>query len=235
MPMPSSCIGEALVRLRRRERPAGQQVVLVGGVHEAAAEHGGEDVLPVLDAVDDGGGLVDGVGPHRRLGVVAAHAEGHDGDRRQLRVAVEDARHRVVEHRAVVDAGAHHDLPVHLDAPVEQRPQPAQARCPPAVAQHGRPHLGVGGVDRHVQRRQALGHDPLEVGLGEPGQRREVPVEERQAVVVVPLVEAAPQALGQLVDEAEGAVVVAGLQGVEQRRVDLDAERLAGGLGHVDG
>ena len=71
---------------------------------------------------------------------------------------------------------------------------------------------------RHVERRQALGDHPLEVGLGEPGQRGEVPVEEGQAVVVVLLVEAAAQPRRELVDEAELAVVVAGAHGVEDGR-----------------
>ena len=69
--------------------------------------------------------------------------------------------------------------------------------------------------------------DPLEVGLGEAGQGGEVAVQERQPVVVVPHVQAAAHALGQLVDEAELAVVVAGPHPVEQGGVDLEAERLA--------
>ena len=96
-------------------------------------------------------------------------------------------------------------------------------------------HLGVGGVDADVERAQPLGDDPLEVGLGEAGQGGEVPVEEAEPVVVVLEVEALPQPRRQLVDEAELAVVVARAHLVEQRRVDLDAERLAGGLGHLDG
>ena len=91
-------------------------------------------------------------------------------------------------------------------------------------------HLGVGGVDADVQRRQALGDHPLEVGLGEAGQRREVPVQEAQPVVVVLQVQAAAQALRQLVDEAELAVVVARAHPVEHRAGHLGAERLAGAL-----
>ena len=56
----------------------------------------------------------------------------------------------------VVDAGAHDELAAHLDAVVEQGPQPAQARCAPRVAQHPRPQLGIGGVDADVERRQPL-------------------------------------------------------------------------------
>ena len=90
-------------------------------------------------------------------------------------------------------------------------------------------------MDAHVQRAQLLGDDALEVGLGEPGERRVVPVEERQPVVVVLHVEAATQAGRQLVDEAELAVVVAGAHLIEERRVHLDAERLPRTLGDLDG
>ena len=69
-----------------------------------------------------------------------------------------------------------------------------------------------------MQRRQALGHHALEVGLGEAGERREVPVEERQPVVVVLQVEAGSHPRRELVDEAEGAVVVARADLVEERR-----------------
>ena len=93
-----------------------------------------------------------------------------------------------------------------------------------------RAHVGIGRVDADVQRPEPLGHDPLEVGLGETGERREVPVEERQPVVVVLQVQALAHALGQLVDEAERAVVVAGAHPVEHRARQLDAERRALGL-----
>jgi hypothetical protein len=40
-------------------------------------------------------------------------------------------------------------------------------------------------VDRDVERGESFGDDPLEVELGEPGEGREVAVEEREPVVVV--------------------------------------------------
>ena len=69
---------------------------------------------------------------------------------RELGVLVEHAGERVVEHRAVVDAGAHDDLAVHLDAVVEQRPQPAQARARRAGCAASGAHVGIGGVDADV-------------------------------------------------------------------------------------
>ncbi len=190
--------------------------------------------LPALDQVHHPGGLGRGVRAHGGFHVEAAHAERDAGDRRQLRIPVEHAGEGVVEDGPVVDAGADHHLAVDLDAVVEEGPQPAQAGGAPAVAQHPGPHLGVGGVDAHPERRQTFGHHPLQVGLGESGQGGEVPVQERQAVVVVPGVEAAPHALGELVDEAELAVVVAGPDPVEQGRVQLHAERLGLGSRHPD-
>ena len=67
--------------------------------------------------------------------------------------------------------------------------------APAAVAQHAGPDLRVGGVDADPQRRQPFVDHPLQVGLGEAGQGGEVAVEERQAVVVVPGVQAAAQIL----------------------------------------
>jgi Na+/proline symporter len=96
----------------------------------------------------------------------------------------------------------------------------------PGVLQHLAADLGVGGMDAHVQRREPLGHDPFEICLGEPRQRREVAVQERQPVVVVFQVEAAPHPLRELVDEAELTVVVAGPYPIEDRARHLDAQRL---------
>ena len=163
---------------------------------------------------------------HLGLVGVAAQPERDRAHAGEPRVAVEDPGQRVLERGAVVDARADDDLAVHLDAPVEEDLQPAQAGRALRVAQHVRPQLGVGGVDGHEQRAEALGEDALGVELGETGQRREVAVQERQPVVVVLEVEAPPHALGQLVDEAEGAVVVAGPDPVEDGRGDLHPERL---------
>jgi hypothetical protein len=136
------------------------------------------------------------VGAHGGLVGPPADAERHDGHRCQVGVLVEHAGEGVVEHLAVVDPGADHDLTVHLDAVVEQGAQPPEARRASPVAQHAGAHLAVGGVDADVERAQALGHDPLEVRLGEAGQRGEVPVQEAQPVVVVLQVQAGPHAGG---------------------------------------
>ena len=123
--------------------------------------------------------------------------------------------------------GTHHDLPVHLDAAVEQGSKPTQAGGATAVAQQAGADVGIGGVDGDEQRAQPLGEDPLEVHLGEAGQGGEVPVEEGQAEVVVLEREASAHARRKLVDETEGAMVVAGPHPVEDGRGHLDPERLS--------
>jgi len=82
-------------------------------------------------------------------------------------------------------------------------------------ARNQRRLIRVGGVDADVQRRQSFGDHPLQIGLGEPSERREVAVQKAQPVIVVLQVQALAEALGQLVDEAELAVVVAGAHSVE--------------------
>ena len=167
------------------------------------------------------------MGAHLALVGVAADSERHCAHARQPGVPVQDPGQRVLEGGTVVDARAHDDLSVHLDPPVQQHLEPAQAGRSLWVAQHLRPQLGIRGVDGDEERAQPLGQDPLGVELGEAGQGGEVPVEERQAVVVVLEVEAPPHPLGQLVDETERTVVVAGPDPVEDGRGDLDPEGLS--------
>ena len=57
MPMPFSCCAHAVVVVELGERPAGEQVVLVGRVHEPAAERGEEPRLPAFDRVEVGRGF----------------------------------------------------------------------------------------------------------------------------------------------------------------------------------
>ena len=178
--------------------------------------------------------FVDRVRPHLRFVAVGAHTERHDADRRELREAVEHTEQRVVEHRAVVDPRAHDDLAVHFHPGVEEQLEPAQARRAAAVAQQARPHVGIGRVDADVERAQLLGDHPLEVGLGEAGECREIPVEKREPEVVVLEVQAPAHALRQLMDEAERAVVVAGLHAIEHRMRELEPERRAFGLADDD-
>ncbi len=219
-----------VVQRERGERALREEVVLVGHVHESPTERREIALLPALDDVDHRLRLRERMDAHFLFAIVRAHAERNHADRREPGEAVEDAEQRVVEHGAVVDAGTHDHLAVHLDTRVEQQLEPAQARRAAAVAQQARADVGVGRVNADVQRAEPLGDHPLEIRLGEPRQRCEVPVEKRQPVVVVLQIQALAHALGQLVDEAERTVVVAGANPIEHRARQLDAERRTFGL-----
>ena len=219
-----------VVRVEYRERALGQEVVLVRDVDKAPAERVDKPRLPPLHDVDDRLCLRERVHAHLVLVVVRADAERHHPDRRQTGKPVEHPEQRVVEHRAVVDARAHDHLAVHLDPRVEDQLQPPQARRAAPVAQQSRADIGVGRMNAHVQRPEPLADHPLEVGFREPRERREVSVEERQPVVVVLHIEALAHAFGQLVDETERAVVVAGADAVEHGTRQLDAQGRAVGL-----
>jgi len=170
-------------------------------------------------------GFVECVWSHRSFAVEPADTKRHYTNTGEIEKAVEQPQHRVGEHRAVVDARTHHDLSVYFNTSIEEQPQPPQTGGAPPVAQQRRPDLGIGGVNAHVERAEPFVDDPLEIGLGETRERGEVAVEERQAVVVVLEVQTLPHAFGQLVDETERAMVVAGLHPVEHGRVHLDTER----------
>ena len=223
-------LGEILVLVLVWQRATGEEVVLVGGVDEAATEQRRRSAPATLDDLEDRASLVGGVRAHRLLAGVAADTERDDADRGKSRIALQNAGHRVLERLGVVHPRADDDLAMHLDAVLEEQAQPSQARRAAPVAQHLGAQVGIGGMDRDVQRREPLLDDPLEVELGEPCQRREVAVEKGETEVVVLHVEALPHPLGELVDETESTVVVTGADAVEQWRGDLDPERLAGVL-----
>ena len=179
-----------------------------------------------MNDVDDRSRFGERVLAHRRLGIESTDAERNHGHMVEFRKAIEDPGEGFVEDDTVVDPGTHHDLAVHHDSGVEQSAQPPQAHTAPAIAQHVGSSIGIGRVDAHVERRQTFGHDALEVGLGEPRESREVPVQEAQPIVVVLEVQALAHSGWELVDEAERAVVVARANTVEDRTRHLGAEWL---------
>src|SRR2546423_14296403 len=82
----------------------------------------------------------------------------------------------------------------------------------------------VRGVDRHVKRREPVFKDSLDVPLFHIRQCREIPVGERQAVVIIADVERFAQTGGESFDEADLAAVGATAHGWGDQG---DAERFA--------
>ena len=84
--------------------------------------------------------------------------------------------------------------------------------------------LRIRGVDGHVERREALLFDSPELSVVEVGQGDVVAVEEREPEVVVLDIEAPAHPAGQLVDEAEYALVAAGVDLARVGRLELEAQ-----------
>jgi hypothetical protein len=119
-------------------------------------------------------------------------ADRHDGDaehaaERAARVGVQGSQFvdGAGEFVAVVVAGTKHDLRVDLDLVVGQFAQLGQDGFRPFATQHLAAHVGIGGVNAHVERRQALLQNTRPLLLGDVGERDVVAVQETQPVVVV--------------------------------------------------
>ena len=90
-------LGKPVVGPGGGEGPAGQQVVLVGGIDQPTAQGLLVDALPLGDGVEDAGRLRGRVGAHLGLIGELADAQRHDADGGQGRVLVENAGHGVLE------------------------------------------------------------------------------------------------------------------------------------------
>jgi hypothetical protein len=154
---------------------------------------------------------------------MAREPDRDDRGRRDLRIEGSQLEHRALQMSAVVEIGTQDDLCVHPDPGFREPLEPRQdlGRVP-GPAKQGMPELRVGGVDRDVERREALLDDPLERDLIEVAERDVVAVQERQPEVVVLHVEALAHALGKLVDEAEDALVRARRDVARARRGQLE-------------
>ena len=164
---------------------------------------------------------------------VAREADRHDRGRGHRGMQARQLVHGALEVRAVVPFRAQHDLGVHeIPALASRSITGSSSRRDPRLAEEGVAQIGIGGVHRDVERREALGLDSCQLRLVEIGQRDVVAVQERQPEVVVLHVEALAHALRELVDEAEDALVGAGGDLGRPRRRELEAERRVRASGH---
>ena len=157
---------------------------------------------------------------------MAREPDRHHGHRRHAGMELAQLAHGALEVRPVVEPGAQHDLRVEPDPGVGQA---AEALHEVALDGLGAPEQEVpqhrvGGVHRDIEGREAEVDDALDLAVREVGQRDVVAVEERQPVVVVLDVEALAEALRQLVDEAEHALVGACRDLRRLRRLALETE-----------
>ena len=156
---------------------------------------------------------------------MAGEPHRHHRHRGHAGMEMGELAHRALELRPVVPFRHEHDLRVHHDARLGQPLHDGQElTADPRLAEEPVAEGGVRGVHGDVERREPLRLDARELVLLEIGQGDVVAVEKRQAEVVVLHVEALPHPARELVDEAEHALVGAGVDLARARRFELEAE-----------
>src|SRR5688500_16625355 len=101
------------------------------------------------------------------------------------------------------------------------------------AAKHEATQTWVGGMNADVQRRQPLRLGPLELLLAHVGQRHVVTVQKAEAEVVVHQVQRLAHAFRHLVNEAENALVVAGMDLVRELKSEHKPPILAPAALHL--
>jgi hypothetical protein len=232
-PDPVLELRKSLVGLRARDLCAREHVHLVRGEHDSRLVTLQVLALEPAHLLQRGDRVLSGVRAKlRQAPAVLRQTHRHDRDRLHLRMPRRQILDRLREHRAVIDARADHELRVHLDPRLGEPVDLLQDQTRLRILHEPHAHVGIGCVHRDVEGREPLVEDPLEVGVGEVREGDEVPVHEREDVVVILDEELAAHALRVLVDEAEDAVVVAALR---LPRLELRPERdavLADALDH---
>ena len=217
-----------LIKLRLRDGAAGLEVPLIAGVDDALAVAALALVAELFHDVDDGGAGLSVVG--RLLEEVLAvirHAAGDCRHALHHRGQLQQVGEGAAELVAVVDAPAEHQLAVDGDAALHQAGQVLQHLAAPFIRQHPHAELGIGGVDRDVDGRDMHLDDAVDLVVLHVGHGDIVAEQKGQALVVVLEVEALTHSRGQLVDEAEHAVVGAGVLLVAQIGGEVAAEGAA--------
>ena len=147
----------------------------------------------------------------------------NDGDGQDGVAERPEVAERLLEDLAVVEARHDHHLSVELDAALGELRELLDDVRDSRVVEQNLARFPRRRVHGDVERRQPVLEDARDVAILEVGERREVPVREREAVVVVANVERLPEALGQPLDEAELAAISAA---ADRGRLELDAHAL---------
>ena len=156
---------------------------------------------------------------------MARESHGHHRHRGHAGVEMRELVNRAFELRPVVPLRHEDDLRVHHDARLGQALHDGQElAADPRLAEEAVAQRGVGGVHGDVEGGEPLRLDARELVLLEVGQGDVVSVEKREAKVVVLHVEALPHPARELVDEAEHALVPAGVDLARARRFQLEAK-----------
>ncbi|CAB4905744.1 unannotated protein [freshwater metagenome] len=109
----------------------------------------------------------------------------------------------------------------------EKLSQPTQTHTTARIAQHLTTNRGVGGMNTDIQRREAFGNHPLEIGFGEPRQRREIAIEKTQAVIIIFEIQTLTHPRRQLVDKTKSAVVVTSTNSIKQGTCNFGSQSFA--------
>ena len=228
---PIFALGEILVAGAGRQGKAGDQVPLIGKPGKTAAEGGLEFPLQRFDPLDHRLRIGRGDRPQPIAGGAEA-GEPHRYHRRgQHRRPVASAERRQIpegplQGLTIVEIRADHHLGMDLQPPLREPGELIAQQGGPGIHQQTAAQFGIGGMHRDIEGREPLLLDPLPVGGGEIGEGEIGAVEKAQAVVVVLEVEAGAAAGGLLVDEAEGTVVIALAQAIEERLGEAESQAL---------
>ena len=128
---------------------------------------------------------------------------------------------------AVVDAAAEHQLAVDSNAALHQTGQVLEHLAAALIGQHSHPQLGVGGVHRDIDGRDVHLDDAVDLVILHIGHGDVVAEQKAQPLVIILEIQALAHTRGQLVDEAEHAVVGAGMLLVAQIGGEIAAKGAA--------
>ena len=168
---------ESIICRGLRQLRPGEQVELVCCVHPSGSRALPHHALPLLYHCEHAGCLYCVV--RGRPALLMGRESHRHRAYRDHPCTLTEILERVLEHLPVVDAGNQHDLHVCLDPARQEFVEHLQCRVLDRRTDEPCTYGRVHGMDRHMERRQALGEDAFDVGIVHVGQRDEVAGKER--------------------------------------------------------